>query len=149
MRGQKIRIRTALARWRAGRLYLKQGPVLARGQAARHGPREGLTPAGMAIIMTIIIVKGGGMENIQRILPITRVKKELLDLVKEMERDDSAITVTKNGEAVSVMLTPDRYESLLETIEILADSKVVKALAASKKDFEQGRTHPHGEVWAD
>jgi prevent-host-death family protein len=89
------------------------------------------------------------MDYIEKILPITKVKKEFLDIIKEMTEEESTITVTKNGMPVGVMMTPERYEALLETIEILADSKVVKALKASEKDFRTGKVYTHKDAWAD
>jgi prevent-host-death family protein len=89
------------------------------------------------------------MDFIEKILPITRVKKEFLDVIKEMTAEESTITVTKNGMPVSVMMTPERYEGLLETIEILADPKVMKALAASARDFKAGKVYSHKDAWAD
>ncbi|UCE07518.1 MAG: type II toxin-antitoxin system Phd/YefM family antitoxin [bacterium] len=89
------------------------------------------------------------MDNIDKILPITKVKKELLDVVKEIDDEDSTITVTKNGVPVSVMMTPKRYEGLLETIEILSNPKIMKALAASEKDFRSGKVYSHKDVWSD
>jgi len=89
------------------------------------------------------------MDGIQKILPVTKVKRQLLDIVKEMEQEDLTIAVTKNGEPVSVMMTVDRYASLMETIEILADPKIIEALAASKRDFKRGRVFSHNQVWAD
>ena len=89
------------------------------------------------------------MDFIEKILPITRVKKEFLDVIKEMTAEESTITVTKNGMPVSVMMTPERYEGLLETIEILADPKVMKALAASARDFKAGKVYSQKDAWAD
>ena len=89
------------------------------------------------------------MDYIEKILPITKVKKEFLDIIKEMIEEESTITVTKNGMPVGVMMTPERYEGLLETIEILADSKIVKALKASDKDFRTGKVYTHKDAWAD
>jgi len=89
------------------------------------------------------------MVELQKILPITKVKRELLDIIKAMEEEYATITVTRNGEPVGVMMTPERYESLLETIEILGDKKTVRALKASQKDFESDRVYTHKEVWQD
>jgi len=89
------------------------------------------------------------MIDIQKIIPVTKAKKELLGIIKQMAEDDSTVTVTKNGVAVGVLMTPDRYEGLMETIEILGDPKTLKALAASRRDFEGGRTHGHEDVWRD
>jgi prevent-host-death family protein len=89
------------------------------------------------------------MDYIEKILPITKVKKEFLDVTKEMVEEESTITVTKNGMPVGVMMTLERYEGLLETIEILADPKVVKALPASERDFRAGKVYTHKGAWAD
>ncbi len=89
------------------------------------------------------------MDYIEKILPITKVKKEFLDIIKEMTAEESTITVTKNGMPVSVMMTQERYEGLLDTIEILADPKIIKALTASAKDFRAGKVSTHKDAWAD
>jgi prevent-host-death family protein len=89
------------------------------------------------------------MDESQKILPVTRVKRELLDILKSMEEEYSTITMTRNGEPVGVMMTPDRYEALLETIEILGDNKILQTLRTSQKDFKSGRVYTHDEVWKD
>ncbi len=89
------------------------------------------------------------MVELQKILPITKVKRELLDIIKAMEEEYATITVTRNGEPVGVMMTPERYESLLETIEILSDKKILRALKSSQKDFESDKVYTHKEVWED
>ena len=87
------------------------------------------------------------MSDIQKIMPVTKVKRGLLDIIKVMQEDDSTITLTRNGEAVGVMMTPDRYEALFETIEILADRKVMAALESSATDFKEKRIYSDAEVW--
>jgi PHD/YefM family antitoxin component YafN of YafNO toxin-antitoxin module len=66
-----------------------------------------------------------------------------------MEEEYSTITMTRNGEPVGVMMTPNRYEALLETIEILGNNKILQTLMASQKDFKSGRVYTHDEVWED
>jgi hypothetical protein len=46
-------------------------------------------------------------------------------------------------------MSADRYEGLLETIEILADRSVVKALARASKEFQTGKVITHEEAWAE
>ena len=89
------------------------------------------------------------MVEMQKIIPVTKVKRELLDIIKAMEQESATITVTRNGEPVGVIMTPDRYEALLETIEILSDKKALRALKNSRKDFESGKIYTHREVWRD
>ena len=48
------------------------------------------------------------MVQLDKILPVTHVKKHLLDILKNMSEEYSTITITKNGKPVSIMMTPDR-----------------------------------------
>jgi antitoxin YefM len=89
------------------------------------------------------------MIEILQIMPVTKVKRGLLDIIKTMQEEDATITMTRNGEPVGVMMTPNRYEALLETIEILVDKDVLDALGASARDFQHGRVHEHDAVWED
>jgi prevent-host-death family protein len=89
------------------------------------------------------------MEDFQQILPVTKVKRELLDILKRMEEDQATIALTRNGEPVGVMMTLSRYEALLEIIEILSDTTILESLKRSGKDFEEEKVFSHEEVWQD
>jgi prevent-host-death family protein len=89
------------------------------------------------------------VEGAQKIMPVTQAKRDLLEIVKEMEEEDLTVAVTKNGVPVSVLMSAERYGSLLETIEILADRSVVRALARSSKQFQAGNVMTHEKVWAE
>jgi len=41
----------------------------------------------------------------------------------------------------------EEYESLLETLEILADRPLTRGLASARKRLAKGRTLRHDEVW--
>jgi antitoxin YefM len=89
------------------------------------------------------------MEDFQKILPVTKVKRNLLDILKHMEQEEETIALTKNGEPVGVMMSLSRYEGLLETIDILSNPRIVTALKASQKDFKAGRVLDHETVWKE
>jgi prevent-host-death family protein len=89
------------------------------------------------------------MTEIDNIIPITRAKRELLEILKTMADEDSTITVTRNGEPVGIIMTPNRYDAMMETIEVLADKDVMAALDKSEADFKAGRVYSDGEVWQD
>jgi len=89
------------------------------------------------------------LSDILQIMPVTKVKRGLLDILKTMQEEDSTITLTRNGEAVGVMMTPDRYEALMETIEILVDKDVLAALRSSAQDFQEGKVYSDEAVWGD
>ncbi len=89
------------------------------------------------------------MTEIDNIIPITRVKRDLLEILKTMRDEDSTITVTRNGEPVGIIMTPNRYDAMVETIEIMADKDVMAALNKSAADFKAGRVYTDEEVWQD
>ena len=89
------------------------------------------------------------MEDIQHIWPVTKVKSGLLDLLKRMEEEQSTIAITRNGEPVGILLTPRRYEALLETIEILSDREILEALVDSAANYAAGKVFSHKEVWSE
>ena len=89
------------------------------------------------------------MEDFQQILPVTKVKRELLDILKRMKEDESTIALTRNGEPVGVIMTLSRYESLMETIEILSDRTILESLKKSKRDFEEEKIFSDEEAWKD
>jgi|APFre7841882630_1041343.scaffolds.fasta_scaffold66690_2 prevent-host-death family protein len=89
------------------------------------------------------------MEDFQKIIPVSRAKREFLDLLKQMEQEGDTIALTRDGEAVGVMMPLSRYEAMQETIEILGNKEIVRALKASQKDFQVGKTIPHEEAWSD
>ena len=89
------------------------------------------------------------MDDFQKILPVTKAKRHLLDILRRMEEEDATIALTRNGEPVSVMMTLARYEALLETIEILGDKEIKRALEASTKDVKSGKVFTDDAVWGD
>jgi prevent-host-death family protein len=50
------------------------------------------------------------MEDFQKILPVSKAKRDFLDLLKQMEQEGSTIALTRDGEAVGVMMPLARYE---------------------------------------
>lgn len=71
------------------------------------------------------------MPSIDRFVPITQAKDRLLDLAREVERDDSVVAITRNGVPAAILLSPAKFEGLLETLEILADARAMRALRRS------------------
>jgi len=83
------------------------------------------------------------------IMPVSKVMRNLPDILKTIEDDDCAFTITRKGKAVGILITPERYDALLETIEILGDKQIIRALESSRQDFNKGRVFSHKEVWQD
>lgn len=55
-------------------------------------------------------------------------------------------TITRHGKPVFVIVDPDYFDSLIETIEVLADPEAMAALQASAEDLAAGRVYPVDDV---
>jgi antitoxin YefM len=86
---------------------------------------------------------------IDRFVPITQAKNRLLDLARELERDDDVVAITRNGVPAAILLSPAKYESLLETLEILADDRAMRALRRSMRQAAAGKWVPESQVFGD
>jgi antitoxin YefM len=84
-------------------------------------------------------------------LTITEARSQLLDLAEQLNRPPAteAVTVTKRGKPVLVVLPHEFYESLVETLEILGDEALMQALRRSLKEARGGKTLPWEKVKQD
>ena len=78
------------------------------------------------------------MDQIQEYVPVTQAKTRLLDLVRKLKGSGDAIAITKNGVPEAVLISMEKFEGLLETVEILSDDKTMKALRKSMRNAEKG-----------
>jgi antitoxin YefM len=69
---------------------------------------------------------------------VTQAKTRLLDLVRKLKGSGDAIAITKNGVPEAVLISMEKFEGLLETLEILSDDKTMKALRKSMRNAEKG-----------
>jgi antitoxin YefM len=91
----------------------------------------------MAIILAVIEVVV--MNEISRYVPITRAKNDLLELIRQVEKVDESVAVTKNGVPTAVILSMEKYAGLLETLEILSDEDTAKSLRTSIRQARKGK----------
>jgi len=79
------------------------------------------------------------MQTIESYVPITQAKAKLLDMVRQLHDTNDTIAITKNGVPEAVMLSVQKFEGILETIDILADPEMMRQLQGSAKDVKAGR----------
>lgn len=82
------------------------------------------------------------MKLADAVKPISFVKAHAAELLLEMEKTGQPIIITQNGEAKAVLQNIHDYENTQQTLALL------KILALSRKDLEQGRTKPAVEAFA-
>jgi len=72
-------------------------------------------------------------------LPITKARSELTTLVDNAHKRLDEYTITVNGEPAAVLMSFDEYESWKETLEIMSDQKLMKAIKEGEKDLKEGK----------
>lgn len=89
------------------------------------------------------------MQSIQEYVPVTKAKTNLLDIVRKIKDSDDAIAITKNGIPEVVLISMDRFDGLLETLEILSDEKAMKSIRKSIKEASKGMWLDYDEVFTE
>ena len=71
-----------------------------------------------------------------RTLSLSEAKMKLSALVEAVRNTDEEIVITKNGSPAAVLISPDEFESLKETIRVRSDASLMaeikKGLSALK-----------------
>ena len=73
-------------------------------------------------------------------LPIIEARNKLTTLPEALEREPEigAVAVTRRGKPVLAVMSWDLYESIVETMEILGDERVMTGLRRGIREIAQG-----------
>ena len=72
------------------------------------------------------------------IVPISKVRSSLPELIENASTLWQRTLVTVGGKAKAVLISAHELELLENTIEVLSDSKAIKAIEQGKKDVKNG-----------
>ena len=75
-------------------------------------------------------------------VPLAEVKNHLSEVVDRVERQHGRVVITKHGRPAAVLISVADLESLEETLEVMRDPELVKALRDSEAEVAAGRTEP-------
>jgi antitoxin YefM len=73
-------------------------------------------------------------------ISVTDARNRLPELVEEVASQLSEYVITKRGRAQAVLLSAREHESLLETLDILADVKTTKRIRRGLAELARGET---------
>lgn len=73
-------------------------------------------------------------------ITLKELRPELSEVIKDIDTKLDRYIVLKRGKPITVMMSPDDYEGLLETIEILSDKETVRRIKKAKQEVKEGRT---------
>ena len=66
-------------------------------------------------------------------LSLSEAKMKLSSLVEAVKTTDEEVVITKNGSPAAILISPDEFESIKETVAIRSDVSLMKEIAKGLK----------------
>jgi len=85
-------------------------------------------------------------DGMAKIVPFTEARARLSELLDELEARHEHVVITRNGRPVAVLVPAEEQEVLEETLEVLQDEELLRALRESEDDVKSGRLTSLREV---
>lgn len=73
-------------------------------------------------------------------ISLKELRPELPEVIKGIDNKLNRYIITKRGRPVAIMMSPEDYEGLLETIEILSDKETAGRIKKAKEELKKGKT---------
>jgi prevent-host-death family protein len=89
-----------------------------------------------------IIDRGGVMNVVQNIQPISFLKTNTSDVVKQVQETREPVLITVNGKVQAVIQDPLSYQKMQDQLTML------RILAHGQKQIEQGKVTDHDDLFA-
>ena len=70
-------------------------------------------------------------------LSVSEAKMKLSGLVEEVRAADEEIVITKNGSPAAVLISPDEFENLKETMAVRADAALMSEIRKGLKSLRE------------
>jgi len=70
-------------------------------------------------------------------LSLSEAKMKLSSLIDAIQATDEEVLITKNGAPAAVMVSPDEFESLKETIAVRSDAALIREIKEGLKDLKR------------
>jgi prevent-host-death family protein len=83
------------------------------------------------------------MKYSEQVKPISYLKSHTADIVRNLTETREPLLITQNGEAKLVVMDVKSFEEQRETLALL------KILALSRKDIEEGNVYSTEDVFAE
>lgn len=76
-------------------------------------------------------------------VPLTKLRPKLPQIINRVTQYFDRCVITRRGEPEAVILADEDYESLIETLEILSDTRLLKEIKVAEKELRKGK----GMTW--
>jgi prevent-host-death family protein len=77
--------------------------------------------------------------EIMKALSVSEAKMKLSGLIDIVNATDEEVVITKNGRPAAVLVSPEEFESLKETVAIRSDSALMKEIKEGLRALKMKR----------
>jgi len=77
--------------------------------------------------------------KIMKALSVSEAKMKLSGLIDTVNATDEEIMITKNGRPAAVLVSPEEFESLKETVAVRSDSALMREIKKGLKALKMKR----------
>ncbi len=70
-------------------------------------------------------------------LSLSEAKMKLSSLIETVQATDEEVLITKNGAPAAVLVSPDEYDSMKETIAVRSDASLMCEIKEGLKDLKR------------
>ncbi len=81
-----------------------------------------------------------------RIVPFTEARAHLTELLDDVEARHEHVVITRKGRPAAIVVSPDEWDAIEETLDILQDEPTLEALRESAEDVKADRLFSIDEV---
>jgi antitoxin YefM len=74
---------------------------------------------------------------IMKTLSLSEAKMKLSSLIDAVQATDEEVLITKNGAPAAVLVSPDEFDSLKETIAVRSDAALMREIKEGLKDLKR------------
>ena len=78
-------------------------------------------------------------------MPIGQARSKLTSLPRELHNKDT-LTITSRGKPVLAVIPWDLFDSMMETLDIMGDEKLMKMIRQGIKEMKEGKGIPWEEA---
>jgi prevent-host-death family protein len=86
---------------------------------------------------------------VARVVPFTEARAKLTELLDDVEARHEHLVITRKGRPAAVVVSPEEWDAIEETLDVLQDEQTLADLRESEEDVKAGRLFSLDEVRRD
>ena len=80
---------------------------------------------------------------------LTQVRQNIFSIADDIVASSIPIKVIHKNKPSLVIMSNDEYESWLETMDVMSDTKLVRGIEKAKDEYKRGEHYTYEEVFGD